>query len=174
MPDQPHGEIQTHHVKAEDDSHADRKPMTDGSQWSKQEPSWADPRPCWAACLGWPSGPCCTYSVAAGGAQTALWNREAANNTTSDYATWVVLLYLKVQREVLMWTSFLPDSKNYEESFLARKSSKRAKYGHLSMDGVCTVCCTWTLQRSVWCCTIHGSQHQKRSKIICTTLSLYG
>lgn len=28
-----------------------------------QEPSGADPRLCWAACLGWLSGPCCTYSV---------------------------------------------------------------------------------------------------------------
>lgn len=82
-----------------------------GSQWSMQKPSRADPRLCWAACLGWPSGPCCTYSVAAGGAQTALWNREAAINTTSNYATWVALLYLKVQMEVPMWASFLPDRK---------------------------------------------------------------
>lgn len=44
---------------------------------------------------------------------------------------------------------------------------------NLSMDGVCTVCCTWTLQRSVWCHTIQGSQHQKRSKIIYAILSLY-
>lgn len=30
MPDHPHGEIQTHYAKAEDDSHRDRKPVTDG------------------------------------------------------------------------------------------------------------------------------------------------
>lgn len=55
MPDHPDGEIQTHYVKAEDHSHPEQ---TDGGvrdPW-KSQAQQAHP------VLGWPSGPCCTYS----------------------------------------------------------------------------------------------------------------
>lgn len=58
-----------------------------------QEPSPADP-------------PCAGLRVWAGRAARTPWlqgePREAAINITSDYATWVALLYLKVQMEVPM------------------------------------------------------------------------
>ena len=56
-------------------------------------------------------------------------------------------LYLKAQQEALLQTSFLPDSRNDEQScFLARKSynSLADQSGvTLPTDRVCAACCMW-------------------------------
>lgn len=134
----------------------------------KKQLTWASSNLHCAACTAWPSCLCCEANIP--WLQDNLsWFVLREEATGSSHLTPAITppvwpcLYLKVHHEVLIRMPFLFDRKNDGYScFLAVRSCTSLSDQNVVTCPVGSICSMLHVyQRSLGCCTTHGSQHLK-------------